>query len=306
MQQQKGFDWFQVVTTSMFVIGVIGFLSLPTCFAWAFEPSPAGGGWLEVSKPGGYAFVEDHDDFDANLGDKFTIEMWMYLKRPPRPSETWVLFHKAGSYLLTLGGRSVRFNGTIRPLAKGQMANISYYYMNKAGLTSFGRNYTQEMLPLNRWHHLAFVVGKHLGLNRVGYTLFINGKRPGGFATVRPLGNTHLPLYIGGTDISPPGYKEIRWDRFTGGLIDEVRVSNIARYSVEDGFVFQPPRSRFSPDDDTLALWHFDGRRAEWLKDASGNGHTLTDVDLAYFHVRSRGKLPTLWGKIKKREAISR
>ena len=96
------------------------------------------------------------------------------------------------------------------------------------------------MLPLNRWHHLAFVVGKHLGLNRVGYTLFINGKRPGGFATVRPLGNTHLPLYIGGTDISPPGYKEIRWDRFTGGLIDEVRVSNIARYSVEDGLYFSP------------------------------------------------------------------
>ena len=45
----------------------------------------------------------------------------------------------------------------------------------------------------------------------------------------------------------------------------------------------------------------FDGERARWLKDASGNGHTLTDVDLAYFHVRSRGKLPTLWGKIKKR-----
>lgn len=86
---------------------VIVFLSLPTCFAWAFEPSPAGGGCLEVSKPGGYAFVEDHDDFDANLGNEFTIEMWMYLKRPPRSRETWVLFHKEGSYLLTLGGWSV-------------------------------------------------------------------------------------------------------------------------------------------------------------------------------------------------------
>ena len=306
MQQQKGFDWFQVVTTSMFVIGVIGFLSLPTCFAWAFEPSPAGGGWLEVSKPGGYAFVEDHDDFDANLGDKFTIEMWIYLNRPPRFRETWVLFHKEGSYLLTLGGWYVGLLGDSRPLSKDQMANISYYYMDKTGVTLSGGNHTQEMLPLNRWHHLAFVVNKHLGFNRVGYVLFINGRQDGGFASVVRVGNTHSPLYIGGTDISPPGYQEIKWDRFTGGLIDEVRVSNIARYSVEDGFVFQPPRSRFSPDDDTLALWHFDGRRAEWLKDASGNEHTLTDVDLAYFHVRSRGKLPTLWGKIKKREAISR
>ncbi len=285
---------------------VILLLSLPTCFAWTFEPSPAGGGWLEVSKPGGYAFVEDHDDFDANLGDKFTIEMWMYLKRPPRPRETWVLFHKAGSYLLTLGGRTILLDETIFPLVKDQMANISYYYMEKKGVSQSGRNYTQEMLPLNRWHHLAFVVGKHLGLNRVGYILFINGKQSSGFATARPLGNTHSPLYIGGTDISPPGYQEIRWDQFTGGLIDEVRISNTVRYPIALGSAFQPPRGRFSRDKNTLALWHFDGGQAGWLKDASGNGHTLTDVDVAYFHVRSRGKLPTLWGKIKKRETVSR
>ena len=288
------------------IVTVILLLSWPTCFAWAFEPSPAGGGWLEVSKPGGYAFVEDHDDFDGNLGDEFTIEMWMYLKRPPRSRETWVLFHKEGSYLLTLGGWSVGLLGDIHPLAKDQMANISYYYMRKNGVGLSSRNYTQEVLSLNRWHHLAFVVGKHWGLNRGGYVLFINGKRTG-LGTVRgPLGNTDSPLYLGSTDISPPGYQEIKWDRFTGGLIDEVRISNIARYSIEDGFVFQPPRGRFSRDKNTLALWHFDGERARWLKDASGNGHTLTDVDVAYFHVRSRGKLPTLWGKIKKREAISR
>ena len=289
------------------IVMVILLLSVPTCLISAFEPSPAGGGWLEVSKPGGYAFVEDHDDFDANLGDKFkfTIEMWMYLKRPPRPRETWTLFHKEGSYLLTLGGRNVGVLGDIHPLAKDQMANISYYYMEEKSVSRSSRNYTQAMLPLNRWHHLAFVVGKHL-VDRAGCRLFINGRQDGGLATVRPLGNTPLPLYIGGTDISPPGYQQIKWDRFTGGLIDEVRISNIARYSIADGFRFQPPHGRFSPDKNTLALWHFDGGRAEWLKDASGNGHTLTDVDVAYFHVDSRGKLPTLWGEIKKREAISR
>ena len=97
---------------------VILFLSLPTCFAWTFEPSPAGGGWLEVSKPGGYAFVEDHDDFDfdANLGNEFTYEMWMYLKRPPRFRETWVLLHKEGSYLLALEGWKVGLFGAISPL----------------------------------------------------------------------------------------------------------------------------------------------------------------------------------------------
>ena len=64
-------------------------LLLPICLASAVEPSPAGGGWLEVTRPGGYAFVEDHDDFDANLAEEFTIEMWIYLKRPPKFGESW-------------------------------------------------------------------------------------------------------------------------------------------------------------------------------------------------------------------------
>ena len=285
---------------------VILFLSLPTCFAWAFEPSPAGGGWLEVSKPGGYAFVEDHDDFDfdANLGNEFTYEMWMYLKRPPRFRETWVLLHKEGSYLLALEGWKVGLFGAISPLDKGMIAYISYYHMRENGVLKSSGSYAQERLPLNRWHHLT-MVGKHQGPNRMNSAYFLNGEQIS-FGIGGPLGNTDSPLYISGTDIPPPGYKEIEWDQFTGGLIDEVRISNTVRYPIALGSAFQPPRGRFSRDKNTLALWHFDGGRAGWLKDASGNGHTLTDVDLAYFHVRSRGKLPTLWGKIKKRETVSR
>jgi len=39
------------------------------------------------------------------------------------------------------------------------------------------------------------------------------------------------------------------------GYIDEVRVSNIPRYSAN----FTPPTKRFRPDDDTVMLIHFDG-----------------------------------------------
>ena len=76
-------------------------------------------------------FVEDHDDFDfdANLGNEFTYEMWMYLKRPPRFRETWVLLHKEGSYLLALEGWKVGLFGAISPLGKGMIAYISYYHM---------------------------------------------------------------------------------------------------------------------------------------------------------------------------------
>jgi len=38
------------------------------CFvvpAAAVPPSPAGGGYFQIYEPGDYAFVADHDDFDA-------------------------------------------------------------------------------------------------------------------------------------------------------------------------------------------------------------------------------------------------
>ena len=52
------------------------------------------------------------------------------------------------------------------------------------------------------------------------------------------------------------------------GIIDEVRISNVARYT-ED---FTPER-RFEPDEHTLALYHFDEGEGETLVDSSGNGH---------------------------------
>ena len=52
------------------------------------------------------------------------------------------------------------------------------------------------------------------------------------------------------------------------GTIDEVRISNIARYT-ED---FTPQR-RFEPDEHTMALYHFDEGSGDVLKDSSGNGH---------------------------------
>ncbi len=271
-------------------------LLLPICPVSAVEPSPAGGGWLEVAKPGGYAFVEDHDDFDANLTEEFTIELWIYLNRPPKFRESWILLHKEGSYLLILSGYNL-VDGSMKPLGKDQIFNMtSYYYLRPGdGIQSSSRNYTQEVIPLNQWHHLAFVK------NPSEHVLFINGRQHGFPSPVRgPLGNANFPFYLGGTGgiLPPDGRGEVKWVPFTGGLIDEVRISNIARYPVAQ-FEVDIPRHRLEPDEHTLALWHFDGSRAEWLSDASGKGHTLTGFDLAYYGVESAGKLPTLWGRMK-------
>lgn len=275
---------------------VVLLLLWPICFASAVEHSPAGGGWLEVAKPGGYAFVEDHNDFDLNLANEFTIEMWIYLKRAPKFFESWVLLHKEKSYLLTLRGHFIDLDGRMKRLGgKDQICNIGYYYSYPKGGGGSERSYTQDVIPLNRWHHLALVFCDN------GYLLYINGRGYGGPHITRgPLNNANFPLYIGGTGISPAEFRDIKWVPFTGGLIDEVRVSNIARYPMREWGEIVIPHRRFEPDENTMALLHFDGSRAEWLKDASGNGHALTAFDVAYYHVEISEKLPVLWGQIKK------
>ena len=55
------------------------------------------------------------------------------------------------------------------------------------------------------------------------------------------------------------------------GTIDEVRISNSARY--DDDFV---PETRHTPDQNTIALYHFDEGQGKVLIDASGNGHNGT------------------------------
>ncbi|MHC4878921.1 MAG: LamG-like jellyroll fold domain-containing protein [Planctomycetota bacterium] len=55
------------------------------------------------------------------------------------------------------------------------------------------------------------------------------------------------------------------------GVIDEVRVSNIARYDSS-----YEPTGRLHADEHTMALYHFDSGQGSVLRDSSGNGHDGT------------------------------
>lgn len=60
------------------------------------------------------------------------------------------------------------------------------------------------------------------------------------------------------------------------GLIDDVRVSGVARYDVEG---FDPPEGAFVNDDDTFLLWHFDEGEGDVAKDGvAGVKLVLDDV----------------------------
>lgn len=276
-------------------------LLLPVCHVFTFDSSPAGGGWLEVSGPEGYAFVADHEDFGKNLESEFTLEMWIYMERVLEFGEVWILLHKEGSYLLTLSGHGLGPDGLL-PIGE-RSVRIAFYYNgnDKGGVgRSSGRSHDgDDGMPLNQWHHIAFVHDEN------GYQLYINGKQTDIHLHKdgHLLGHSNFSLYIGGTGTNPGRFQHVKlWTQFTGGLIDEVRISKKARYPVknEEWVKIAVPQGRFEPDEDTVALWHFGVSRDQWLEDASGRGHTLTAVDLHYNDVEVSRRLPAIWGQIKR------
>jgi hypothetical protein len=115
-----------------------------------------------------------------------------------------------------------------------------------------------DMSLLNQWFHVAGVALANT------LQLYINGQLVGEMDTcgeqVTP--NT-LDLVLG------------RWSpidvAYFLGILDEVRISNVARYDAN----FTPP-ARFAPDANTMALWHMDEGQGLTIYDASGNGNNGT------------------------------
>ena len=110
------------------------------------------------------------------------------------------------------------------------------------------------------WHHFA--------VERTGTTtvkLFVDGVSQG-TSTDASLNNTitsGAPTYIGAAN-GPASF-------FTG-QIDEIRASNLARYSA----TFTPQKTEFITDANTVGLWHFDEPYGQYFADVSGNGYNAT------------------------------
>ncbi|MCA9089974.1 MAG: SUMF1/EgtB/PvdO family nonheme iron enzyme [Planctomycetaceae bacterium] len=98
------------------------------------------------------------------------------------------------------------------------------------------------------WMHVAAVLG-----NPKDFLLFINGKLVNHNTGEWGWPGSKLPFRL--------------MDR-AAGLLGETRVSTVARYDRD--FI---PEFGFSPDEHTLALYHFDEGTGDVLKDASGNGY---------------------------------
>ncbi len=135
---------------------------------------------------------------------------------------------------------------------------------------------SHEKVEFGRRYHIAAVWQKHRP------RLYIDGVLASadrdGYWTSRP---SIRNAYIGGW----PQTEDFIRSAFRG-LIDELRISDVARYS--EDFT---PQDRFETDDDTLALYHFDEGEGDVLHDASGNDHHGTIVGAKWVRIDEQSKL---------------
>jgi hypothetical protein len=67
-----------------------------------------------------------------------------------------------------------------------------------------------------------------------------------------------------------------------------LRISKVVRYSKP----FTPQKIRFEPDNDTIALYHFDDGSGSVLQDSSPNGHHGTIVGAKWVNADGSAIVP--------------
>ena len=192
---------------------------------------------------------------DFSGWNKFTVEYWS---------------NKAG------------LAGTFSPLARWTGSNqILFYETNNKIYTYINGTiygYTTSNPLTSSWNHVAVVYDGDGATNDDRLKTYVNGVQQtlaftGTIPSTMPVAN--IPYYVG-------SYNATGGASYNG-KIDEIRVSNIVRYSAN----FTPQTTPFEPDGNTKLLFHFDEngddpRLTGKVFDASGNGNNGTITGAKY------------------------
>jgi hypothetical protein len=169
--------------------------------------------------------------------DTFTVECWVRGMTPEGTRGLVSNYKKAGFALMWSGPKGGRPYGVL--------------YAEKSGRTPVQ---AKKAWDWDRWTHLAL---SHDG-KRIRF--YVNGSLHQSAELKERLVPSKAPLYIGRDSVA-------KYSHFTGA-IDEVRISNVARYTRG----FSPPRFH-KEDDKTVLLLRFDMLRGKLFPDSSEHGH---------------------------------
>ncbi len=161
----------------------------------------------------------------------------------------------------------IKWDGTNTGIVQGIVTNgyagtdgygLYLYTNNKIALLVSALQWavSDSIPPTNSWVHLAVV------RNSGTWSMYMNGEAISiGSPTTNPI-TPYTNLFIGGDSVS---YK-------FHGEIDEVRVSDVARYTSN----FDVPTTVFVTDGNTVGLYHFDEGSGSSVDDASAQNNDLT------------------------------
>lgn len=229
---------------------LIGILMTPIMlFAAPHEPSPTGGGWLELNPKLGQ--VQTDAPWFPELTGTLTIEAWIYVDEP-----------LSKQVIFSLLGQTDRFNcfliGT--PVDEDEDGVLD----TEPGILSQGTTeHSGTMrgnLPVRQWVHYVATINRGAAVGSDGYIA------EGVDGSELPIPNENR-LVLGGIPVISgipmmPGFKA----RFASGIyIDELRISSSIRYKGNYGV----PTQAFTTDTDTIGLYHFDTESNQPYEDSS-------------------------------------
>ncbi len=168
-----------------------------------------------------------------NLGEQLTMEAWIYPTALDAGGGRQFIAGKADTYMHAI-----------------EVATSSYQAAVNAAQWSWEGSGKVE---LNEWSHVA------MSFDGTVCELHVNGKHKDTIENPGAINTSIADFLIGWL----PGWGEA----FTG-YIDEVRVSNVARYPAAD---FDVPATELGADGDTVALYHFNEGSGDTAMDSSGN-----------------------------------
>ena len=239
------------ISSTFLIILILLFTNPVVLFAAPHEPSPAGGGWLELDPKLG--LVQTEAPWFPELTDPLTIEAWIYVDET-LPKEVQ----------FSLVGQTDRFGCIMIGLPVDE--NRDNVMDTRLGIFSNGTknpsHVTQmKSLPIRQWVHYVATIDRGAAIGRDGRIL--GGGNDG---SELPVPNENR-LVLGGipTLTKMPVLAKLRFA--SGVYIDELRISTVVRYK---GY-YDVPTHAFTADTDTIALYHFDTPSDQSYEDSSSS-----------------------------------
>lgn len=214
----------------------------------------------------------------------YTLEAWI---KPPSLSE---MAKGVGYQILTNTRESTYQYGFIWQLSitRNDLGIVPILMINFADQGDSNWDiigtYSTKYLTPNSWNHVAFS-GKIITGGLCNTILYINGKEAvstGFYHGNNCAMSSHNPneLLLGKNRYPYPLYS------FYAGLVDDIRFSNISRYSSE----FTPTSEEFTEDENTILLYHFNEYTNDTIAHDSSNNKL--DLSLSGSHVFFNGGYP--------------